>query len=343
MNTYAYLIKAKAKSDKKSLFCFFDAKSDSRAEREIANILEDAEIETGRGCDYLLPIRTNLHIVDDLPEEGVLDDTWCDRYELGEDGLTWQQIPTAPKSTSIQEEHKAAIVESVAATSITKEETYATGPGEEYPQLVDTHRLPFRQKLIAALCYEGDSYPYHISKEQLRTVVDMEMDTDNTYVQNLLLAAENVPAVKAMDINNLLRASRYVKQVWPIDGKLPELGKLIQFLDKWSATAYTDQGLFAKEWAAGNQIDAIQRTDTGLNAGGGNKTDRSPDYTHTLETLDFEIAAATLPMDFDFYNIPVSIHRRAKEIIAKRESPWKEWPSIPPGASLRYSANGVCP
>lgn len=87
MATYAYLIKAKAKAaEAKNLFCWFDAKSDSRAEREILNILDDADIEVGRGADYQLPVRTNWFVVDDLPPEGMLDDTWCDRYELGEDG-----------------------------------------------------------------------------------------------------------------------------------------------------------------------------------------------------------------------------------------------------------------
>lgn len=93
MNNYAYLIKAKAKAtEAKNLFCWFSAKSDSRAERRILDILEDAEINVGRGANHQLPIRTNWFIVDDLPEEGVLDDTWCDRYELGEDGLSWQKI-----------------------------------------------------------------------------------------------------------------------------------------------------------------------------------------------------------------------------------------------------------
>ncbi|EOT4683998.1 exonuclease, partial [Escherichia coli] len=38
-----------------------------------------------------------------------------------------------------------------------------------------------------------------------------------------------------------------------------------------------------------------------------------------------EIAAATLPMDFNIYEIPGSVYRRAKEIVLKRESPFKEW------------------
>ncbi|EPY2517365.1 3'-5' exoribonuclease domain-containing protein, partial [Escherichia coli] len=59
--------------------------------------------------------------------------------------------------------------------------------------------------------------------------------------------------------------------------------------------------------------------------GGGNKTDRNPNLVHTFDTLDVEIAAATLPMDFNIYEIPGSVYRRAKEIVLKRESPFKEW------------------
>ncbi|ELR5666279.1 PD-(D/E)XK nuclease-like domain-containing protein, partial [Salmonella enterica subsp. enterica serovar Cerro] len=64
---------------------------------------------------------------------------------------------------------------------------------------------------------------------------------------------------------------------------------------------------------------------SGANAGGGNKTDRNPDYEHTLDTLDVEIAMATLPMDFNIYELPGSVYRRAKEIVKKKESPFKEW------------------
>ncbi|WP_419180732.1 3'-5' exoribonuclease domain-containing protein, partial [Escherichia coli] len=57
----------------------------------------------------------------------------------------------------------------------------------------------------------------------------------------------------------------------------------------------------------------------------GNKTDRNPNLVHTLDTLDVEIAAATLPMDFNIYEIPRSVYRRAKEVVLKKESPFKEW------------------
>lgn len=83
--------------------------------------------------------------------------------------------------------------------------------------------------------------------------------------------------------------------------------------------------MLVKEWAKGNRVSAIQRTESGANAGGGNKIDRNSDYEHTLDTLDVEIAMATLPMDFNIYELPGSVYRRAKEIVKKKESPFKEW------------------
>lgn len=122
------------------------------------------------------------------------------------------------------------------------------------------------------------------------------------------------------------------KAVFP-EGKRHELGKRIQFAKLWFETPHIDRGKLVREWSAGNYISSVQKTDTGTNAGGGNKTDRNPDYTHTLDTLDVEIALATMPMDFDIYNFPASIHRRAKEIVQKKESPFKEW-----SAALRKTA-----
>ncbi len=82
------------------------------------------------------------------------------------------------------------------------------------------------------------------------------------------------------------------------------LGKRIQFAKLWFATNAIDRGILTKEWAAGNCISSVMKTDAGTNAGGGNKTDRNPDYTHTLDTLDVEIAPATMPMDFDILQFP---------------------------------------
>ncbi|EHT2759790.1 exodeoxyribonuclease, partial [Salmonella enterica] len=158
-----------------------------------------------------------------------------------------------------------------------------------------------------------------------KEILRLEMDTDNSYVQNLLLAAENAEAFKKAIEHDIHKIVNAVKKVFPVDGKTPELATVIQFLKTWFETEHIDRGLLVKEWAKGNRVSAIQRTESGANAGGGNKTDRNPDYEHTLDTLDVEIAMATLPMDFNIYELPGSVYRRAKEIVKKKESPFKEW------------------
>nr|WP_317451492.1 3'-5' exoribonuclease [Escherichia coli] len=97
------------------------------------------------------------------------------------------------------------------------------------------------------------------------------------------------------------------------------------FFEAYLGADYTDRGLLTKEWMKGNRVSRITRTASGANAGGGNKTDRNPNLVHTLDTLDVEIAAATLPMDFNIYEIPGSVYRRAKEVVLNKESPFKEW------------------
>ncbi|HBK4939735.1 TPA: 3'-5' exoribonuclease [Citrobacter freundii] len=444
MLTYAYLIKAKAKAtEAKNLFCWFSAKSDSRAEREILNILEDNNIAVGRGADYQLPVRTNWFVVDDLPEESTLDDTWCDRYELAEDQQTWklkqkpdnenleassQQKPET-SSASVPTSDAPALLRPISRLRLSqrliahllndgeekeisearhvqigqmeldendlyiqnlllavanvpaakelsahvewnlanaikevfdREQVYNIASFEEFitewiaepkartqtvqewvndkkarivgdeptvppvtPELITVATLLLRQRLLAQ--FISEEYAYHIDTEQKKTIQELELDVDNSYVQNLLLAAENVePFRKAPEID-IWKIVSALKTVFPVDGKRVDLSTVIQFFKAWFSTEHIDRGLLVKEWGKGNRVSQIQRSDTGTNAGGGNKTDRNPALVHTLETLDIDIALATLPMDFNIYDIPGGVFRRAKEIIAKNESPFKEW------------------
>ncbi|MFU0781425.1 MAG: Rv2179c-like domain-containing protein [Citrobacter braakii] len=444
MLTYAYLIKAKAKAtEAKNLFCWFSAKSDSRAEREILNILEDNNIAVGRGADYQLPVRTNWFVVDDLPEESTLDDTWCDRYELAEDQQTWQlkqkpddenleassQQKPETSSTNVPTSDAPALLRPISRLRLSqrliahllndgeekeisearhiqigqmelddndlyiqnlllavakvpaakelsahvewslanaikevfdREQVYTVASFEEFitewiaepkartqtvqewvndkkarivgdeptvppvtPELITVATLPLRQRLLAQ--FISDEYAYHIDTEQKKTIQELELDVDNSYVQNLLLAAENVePFRKAPEID-IWKIVSALKTIFPVDGKRVDLSTVIQFFKAWFNTEHIDRGLLVKEWCKGNRVSQIQRSDAGTNAGGGNKTDRNPELVHTLETLDIDIALATLPMDFNIYDIPGGVFRRAKEIIAKNESPFKEW------------------
>lgn len=594
MNTYAFVIKAKAKSEKKNLFCWLSAKSDSRAEREILNILDDADIAVGRGADYQLPQRTNWYVADDLPEEGVLDDTWCDRYTLGEDGRSWCPVlgeaggtaapvvnveaqPTQPAAADADlrplsrlrliqrllahlmhdteldqitlEQHieigvmegndedcfvqalrqviedtpeirelsahvewklikavktvfpqeqsheaeriaifvkvwlhadatdRAQLVEAWLSGELPAPQNNATSmPAESAgsadledendfgkddgwtsirelslphqiaaawmfdQQHIDRQQLnevkeavhadnsetlnivvaaltdpavvnltggvtagvirairqvwpeDYRDNMTADLvsqfaCVYATSsedgranivqswietqqapaaetgttdtgitthqnYSYdqrvlgiwlfglfsELSAEQKAEITRISLDMDATYPQNVLLACRNHDLRQLQHVFPETLADLFtdVQSVWPVEGPAPQLAQLVSFFKEWIDAHNSNSSITA----AGKKIDRdgvtakwlkkagktpIQRTDTGANAGGGNPTDRNPDLKHTLDTLDIEIAAALLPMDYNIYEIPGGVLRRAKEIIANKEVPWSSW------------------
>lgn len=285
--------------------------------------------------DYFKAVATNFPVVNELPPEGELSLTFCDYYQLAKDNMTWTQIPgvTLPSSEAAAAARQH-IVDGVDTETGEVLEDHTENFGDESnspahatapaPELTVVATMPLRHRVLAQYIGEGE-YLYHVDASQKKEILRLEMDTDNSYVQNLLLAAENVEAFKKAIEHDIHKIVNAVKKVFPVDGKTPELATVIQFLKTWFETEHIDRGLLVKEWAKGNRVSAIQRTESGANAGGGNKTDRNPDYEHTLNTLDVEIAMATLPMDFNIYELPGSVYRRAKEIVKKKESPFKEW------------------
>ena len=311
------VVKATQKSGKQDAVVWFTAKSEARANLQLDVALEDAGIETGRGKDYAKPIRTDFPVVDDLPEEGEVDFTWCDRYELAEDQRTWN-VKLKADNAAQEENHQAA-------DNIVDGETGHADESQqaEQPQLITVATLSLRQRILAQ--FISDEYAYHIDAEQKKIIQGLELDVDNSYVQNLLLAAENVEFFKNAAEIDISRVVAALKTVFPVEGKRTELSLVMRFIRIWFNTEHIDRGLLVKEWQKGNRVAQIQRTDVKTNAGGGNKTDRNTDYVHTLDTLDVEIALATLPMDFNIYDIPGGVYRRAKEIVSKKESPFSEW------------------
>ncbi|EAU5919305.1 exodeoxyribonuclease [Salmonella enterica] len=285
--------------------------------------------------DYFKAVATNFPVVNELPPEGELSLTFCDYYQLAKDNMTWTQIPsvTLPSSEAAAAARQH-IVDGVDTETGEVLEDHNENFGNESnspspakapaPELTVVATMPLRHRVLAQYIGEGE-YLYHVDASQKKEILRLEMDTDNSYVQNLLLAAENVEAFKKAIEHDIHKIVNAVKKVFPVDGKTPELATVIQFLKTWFETEHIYRGLLVKEWAKGNRVSAIQRTESGANAGGGNKTDRNPDYEHTLDTLDVEIAMATLPMDFNIYELPGSVYRRAKEIVKKKESPFKEW------------------
>ncbi|HIA3025726.1 TPA: 3'-5' exoribonuclease domain-containing protein [Escherichia coli] len=259
--------------------------------------------------DFKKPVRVHLPVVNDLPPEGVFDTEFCNRYEKGgEDGITMVLIAPSP---SVQDKP--------ASTDNTNVN------GEDMAEIEENMLLPVSgQELpIRWLAQRGSEKPVtHVSRDKLQTLH--------------IAQAEELPAVTALaishktslldplEIRDLHKLVRDTDKVFPNPGN-SGLGLMTAFFEAYLGTDYTDRGLLTKEWMKGNRVSRITRTASGANAGGGNKTDRNPNLVHTFDTLDVEIAAATLPMDFNIYEIPGSVYRRAKEVVRKKESPFKEW------------------
>jgi len=338
---YSHLIPATQKSGKPDAYIWFTAATKSRAALMLDVALEDAGIETGRGKDYGKPIRTDMPIVDDLPKEGVVCFEFCKRYQLAEDQRTWNVIPGAAQMAQPDEEvvegTDTTIVDDVDIETgeivgdVSGTETVCDALREfrerKLPVLTTVATLPFRQRVLAQFIAEKQ-YFYHVDEEQKQAILELELDVDNSYAQNLILAAENVEAFKKAYEPDIWKVINALKTIFPVEGKRTELSVVIQFFKAWFNTESIDRGILTREWAAGNRISHVQRTDAGTNADGGYVTDRGADAHHTLDTLDLEIACALLPMDFHHFEIPSSVLRRAKEIVANKEEPWKSWSKI---------------
>ncbi|KLF81193.1 exodeoxyribonuclease [Enterobacter hormaechei subsp. steigerwaltii] len=457
---FFYVVKATQKSGKEDAVIWFTAKSEARANLQLDVELEDAGIETGRGKDYVKPVRTDFPVYNDLPEESAVDYTWCKRYALQDDGRTWLpkagaespevvgntaapettvKVETIDESVTLEnrtlavrfafhltsdkyqthiskeqqlaasemsldegntylqnlllakndtpevaelslnaewklvqaikqvfapdEEHEVKLLAAFMAdwlrvdagdrnevvrewmsgklTLLKSERTsdagietgqhIATDDGIQIGEHDDENtrypvcRMPFRKQLLSQ--FTAGELRHHVTREEYEAISALEMDTDNSYVQKLLLAAENCEEIKGYDTKDLWRYTDAIRKVFSQE-KRHELALVLRFTKIWAETDYIDRGILAREWAAGNRISSVQRTDSGTNADGGYVTDRGEGAHHTMDTLDLEIACALLPMGFHHFEIPSSVLRRAKEIVAKREEPWKSWSAI---------------
>ncbi|MBS9324738.1 exonuclease, partial [Escherichia coli] len=257
--------------------------------------------------DFKKPVRVHLPVVNDLPPEGVFDIEFCNRYEKGgEDGITMVLI--AP---SVQDKP--------ASTDNTNVN------GEDMTEIEENMLLPVSGQILPVrwLAQHNSEKPItHVSQDELRALHNAQ---DEKLPAVTALAISNKAAqLEPLEIRDLHKLVRDTDKVFPNPGN-SDLGLMTAFFEAYLGADYTDRGLLTKEWMKGNRVSRITRTASGANAGGGNKTDRNPNLVHTFDTLDVEIAAATLPMDFNIYEIPGSVYRRAKEVVRKKESPFKEW------------------
>ncbi|EPY1561289.1 RecE family exodeoxyribonuclease [Klebsiella michiganensis] len=305
---YFYLIKATQKSGKADAIIWRSAKSEARAQLQLDVDLEDAEIETGRGKDYLKPIRTDFPVFNDLPAEGVLDFEWCKRYQLGDDQRTWQVIPGAVADSTTVVEDEIVNGDSDDNDSDASDDTVSGDENSRY----NLAEMPFRIQLLAQYMAE-EGHVYHISIPHRGRLSAMELDTDNSAVQDLILAAESIPEIKKYDMPALWKFTSANKKVFP-EGKRHELGKRIQFAKLWFETNAIDRGILTREWSVGNQISAVPHADPHATP---ERYKRA--VTQNIANLAIEIAIAQLYPDAEPGKISRPQLIGAKDLVDRKE------------------------
>ncbi|HDF7714226.1 PD-(D/E)XK nuclease-like domain-containing protein [Enterobacter hormaechei subsp. steigerwaltii] len=229
---FFYVVKATQKSGKEDAVIWFTAKSEARANLQLDVELEDAGIETGRGKDYVKPVRTDFPVYNDLPEESTVDYTWCKRYTLQDDGRTW--LPKAGAEPTGPVDNFAA-----PETTVKVETTVESVPLE--------NRTP---AVRFAVHLTSNKYQSHITKEQQLAASEMSLDEGNTYLQNLLLAKNDIPEVAELSLNAEWKLVQAIKQVFA-PNETQEAEIIAAFMADWVRADASDRNQLVEEWRSG--------------------------------------------------------------------------------------------
>ncbi|OMB56032.1 RecE family exodeoxyribonuclease [Salmonella enterica] len=320
---YSFYYKVKNESARKRLgfkagFFWYTAKKQSLALSRGELAMDAAGFDE---ADFARPVRVHFPVENDIPPEGAFDTKFCENREPGgEDGKTLTLIPGAASAVKSDETERA----DGAGTPAGENGIQESHNPPANPQLTVVATLPFRHRVLAQYIGDGE-YLYHVDTDQKKEIACLEMDTQNTTVQNLILAAENVEPFKKAIEHDIHKAVNAYKQVFPVDGKVPELCTTIKFFKEWFSAEHINRGLLVKEWA-----ERLKNKPAPVKKSGPHKVivadvnkperpRRSEKPTH--RTINYELACGFCE-ELDLNNLRPAMDF-AKRIIAEDREDWK--------------------
>ncbi|ECK6648986.1 exonuclease VIII [Salmonella enterica] len=321
---YSFYYKVKNESARKRLgfkagFFWCTAKKQSLALSRGELAMDAAGFDE---ADFARPVRVHFPVENDIPPEGVFDTKFCENREPGgEDGKTLTLIPGAASAVKSDETELA----DGAGTPAGENGIQESHNPPATPQLTVVATQPFRHRVLAQYIGDGE-YLYHVDTGQKKEIACLEMDTQNTTVQNLILAAENVEPFKKAIEHDIHKAVNAYKQVFPVDGKVPALCTTIKFFKEWFSAEHINRGLLVKEWAERLKNKPAPVKKTGPHkviVDDVNKPERprrSEKPTH--RTINYELACGFCE-ELDLNNLRPAMDF-AKRIIAEDREDWKQ-------------------
>ncbi|ENE8565863.1 PD-(D/E)XK nuclease-like domain-containing protein [Salmonella enterica] len=305
---YSFYYKVKNESTRKRLgfkagFFWCTAKKQSLALSRGELAMDAAGFDE---ADFARPVRVHFPVENDIPPEGVFDTKFCENREPGgEDGKTLTLIPAAASGDTDTEED--------------------SNNDECQDCEVSVATLPMPQRFLHIFTYAAadKKYLHHATREQRRHITVLEMEQENSYIQNLLMSIRDIARLEKQDNADMLRLTDAIKTVFSVT-KNHQPREFKNFISAWLDTEHIDRGLLVKEWVKGNRVSHITRTASGANAGGGNLTDRGEGFVHDQASLERDVAMGVLAraMDVDIYNPHPAHEKRIDEIIAENKPPF---------------------
>ncbi|EGT9800456.1 exodeoxyribonuclease VIII [Salmonella enterica subsp. enterica serovar Javiana] len=305
---YSFYYKVKNESARKRLgfkagFFWCTAKKQSLALSRGELAMDAAGFDE---ADFARPVRVHFPVENDIPPEGVFDTKLCENREPGgEDGKTLTLIPGAASGVTDTEED--------------------SDNDECQDCEVSVATLPLPQRFLHIFTYAAadKKYLHHATRGQRRHITVLEMEQENSYIQNLLMSIRDIARLEKQDNADMLRLTDAIKTVFSVT-KNHQPREFKNFISAWLDTEHIDRGLLVKEWQKGNRVSSINRTPSGANAGGGILTDRGEGVIHDKVSLARDVAMGVLArsMDLNIYNLHQAHSKRVDEIVADNKPPF---------------------
>ncbi|EAW9328493.1 exodeoxyribonuclease VIII [Salmonella enterica] len=305
---YSFYYKVKNESARKRLgfkagFFWCTAKKQSLALSRGELAMDAAGFDE---ADFARPVRVHFPVENDIPPEGVFDTKFCENREpSGEDGKTLTLIPGAASGVTDTEED--------------------SDNDECQDCEVSVATLPLPQRFLHIFTYAAadKKYLHHATRGQRRHITVLEMEQENSYIQNLLMSIRDIAKLEKQDNADMLRLTDAIKTVFSVT-KNHQPREFKNFISAWLDTEHIDRGLLVKEWQKGNRVSSINRTPSGANAGGGILTDRGEGVIHDKVSLARDVAMGVLArsMDLNIYNLHQAHSKRVDEIVADNKPPF---------------------
>lgn len=345
--------------------------------------------------DFFKPVRVDHLVVDDMPEEGVFDTAFCERYKLAEDGKSWllpvaqtesTDSGTGENSDSISEGHtnenatdntdsgdttSTASTDTGAATTAANSDSATNTAGstdattdtstESVGTETATDELPAREfnvngermadiekemqqpvagmddryRILSQFILE-DKFSHSITPEQLAEVSRLELDVSDNYIQDMLLATRNAPAIHKLNTPDLWKYTDSFKKVFARDKRHP-LSRMINFNQAYADAHPIDRGLLVKEWIKGNYVSHIEKSGTTSDSASASPESQKisatkanaaisgkPATKTTYKTIDTRIGIALTKGEITF-PITAKVVEQGKAIVEADGEEFKRW------------------